>query len=642
MQSEMTAAYETGLPADLARLAPCGLALLDADYRLLWVNDYLATLFDVPSGPHDGSLKLPRFFTPASRIFLQTRLQQELAAGGQVEELALDLVSGGDRIPVMLNATMQTGDGQPARIRLVISRAPVRRAYEAEVPKARMAACAEREAARAVIATFVRHSPVPLVMTDTDLAVTGVSQAWEAAYGQSAESIIGSRIDSRRGRLREADPLWPAVYRRALAGESLRGEGPVRSAFSENWFEWAVTPWRDAAGEVGGLLLMNFDVTDLIRARDAAAAADEAKTRFLANMSHELRTPLNSVLAPVELLKSFDLPPQARAHLESVEIAGAQLAGLLTNLLDFSQIEAGLFEIQMEPVDLRALCDEVLTACRARVGGRAITVSGPEDFGSRAIVSDGDALGRILTQILSNAVKFTSVGEVALGVVFEPDTVVFTVSDTGSGFDDAAFETLLRPFHQLDASSTRRFGGVGLGLALAQSLTEALEGRLSATSEPGVGSRVDLRVPLRWGGALPAHLQIEDLEPEALRILAVDDNPANLAVLGAILQALDAEVAYAVDGAQAVGQALAARFDLILMDVQMPVMDGLSAIRAIRTHETATGGRTPILVVSANVSRPEVSAAIAAGADEVLAKPIQAVTLIQAMTRVLQSGTAVA
>lgn len=629
--------------SDFAMNAPCGLGLVDADYRLVWINAYLADLLGLPAGEFEIGPKLKAFVSPASRIYLQTRLQQELAVGGRVEEMALDLVDeAGARIPIMINA-VQDGAAGSGLIRLAVSRAPVRRAYEAEVPRALQAAEAEREAARAIIAGFVRHAPVPLVMTDANLQIIGVSEAWEVTYGKHAEAVVGQRIDQREGHVRTPDASWTSVYSRALAGESIRGDGPARSAYSESWFEWAVIPWRDTVGAVGGLLLMNFDVTDLIRARDAAAAADEVKTRFLANMSHELRTPLNSMLAPIELMQGLGLSAHARAHLDIVERAGRDLARVLTAILDFSQLETGEFEVSPGQIDLSLLCEDLIASCGHDVAGKPVSVSGPGDLGARAIVGDGDALRRILVQLLSNAAKFTSAGAIALEVKFEPGTVVFTVSDTGCGFDDREFEALLSPFHQRDASATRSHGGVGLGLALAHGLAQATGGKLTASSTVGKGSRVSLRAPFEWGEQIVRSDRLSEGAPSRpLYVLAVDDNPANLAVLDAILQAVGAQVVFAVNGVEAVARASEGEFDVILMDVQMPVMDGVTAIRAIRKRENHEGRRTPIVVVSANVSRPEVKAAIKAGADQVLGKPIGAASLIESIMKALEGQEAAA
>ncbi|MEN5364387.1 response regulator [Brevundimonas intermedia] len=615
---------------DLVRQAPCGLGLMTIEGRLLWVNDYLSALLGLaPGRAETDGRRLLDHLTPASRILVQTRFRQELALGGRVEELALDVVTAdGSRLPVMVNAAQLAGEaGAPPRITLSISRAPVRRAYEAEVPLAKRRAEAEREAAAAVIAAFVRHSPVPLVMTDQDLVVTRVSHAWEQFYRRDAAEIVGRRIDARSDPRGSADTAWADIYARGLAGESLSSDRPVRSVHRDMWFEWAVIPWRDAQGEVGGLLLMNFDVTALVQARDAATAADGAKTRFLANLSHELRTPMNGVLAPIALIRRLDLPSEARDHLDGVARAGADLARSLTTLLDFSQLENGDFATQVGPVSVRKLCDDVLADCADLADGRNLVLNGPSDV-DVVVLADEDALKRILVQLVSNGLKFTPAGEVSLEARHDGETLMFTVADTGSGFDAAEFSTLLQPFHQRDASRTRRHGGMGLGLALAQGLAARLDGALSAESVPGRGSRIRLRLPAASAEASIADVREPEAPPSALRVLAVDDHPANLAVLTAILSSLDAEVVLAGDGLQAVEAARAARFDLILMDIQMPVMDGLTAMRAIRAEHA---NPPPIIVISANVSRPEIIEARLAGAAEVLGKPVSALGLLRAI-----------
>lgn len=616
---------------DLVRHAPCGLGLMTAEGRLLWVNDYLSALLGIaPGRAETNARRLLDHLTPASRILVQTRFRQELALGGRVEELALDVITAdGARLPVILNAAhLRSEPGAPPRITLSISRAPVRRAYEAEVPLAKRRAEAEREAAAAVIAAFVRHSPVPLVMTDQNLVVTRVSHAWERIYHRDAAEIVGQRIDARSDPRGSADTAWADIYARGLGGESLSSDGPVKSVHRDMWFEWAVIPWRDAQGAVSGLLLMNFDVTALVQARDVATAADRAKTRFLANLSHELRTPMNGVLAPIAHIKRFDLPSEARDHLDGVARAGADLARSLTTLLDFSQLASGDFVTQVGPVSIRKLCDDVLTDCAEFADSRNLRLNGPLDV-DIVVITDEDALKRILVQLVSNGIKFTQVGEVWLEARHDGEILEFTVADTGCGFDAAEFATLLQPFHQRDASRTRRHGGMGLGLALAQGLASRLDGALTAESAPGRGSRVSLRLPAA-SAAKASIANVRELEapPSALRVLAVDDHPANLAVLTAILSSLNAEVVLATDGLQAVEAARAARFDLILMDIQMPIMDGLTAMRAIRAEHATP---PPIIVISANVSRPEIVEARLAGAVEVLGKPVGAIGLLHAI-----------
>ena len=616
---------------ELADLAPAGLGVVSAQLGLLWINDYLADLLGLAPGDHDGARSLMDHLSPASRIFAQTRLFQEMARGGRVEEMALDVLDGeGVKTAVMISARPldRSGDGEFA---LVISRAPVRRAYEAQVPLARQAAEAERDAARNVIAAFVRSCPVPLVMTDRRLIATGVSHAWEKAYGRSAAEAVGETMDPAAGRDGGEPSPWSAIYARALAGETVAGDAPTRSDQADFWFEWAVIPWRDASGEVGGLLLLNFDVSNLVRAREAAESADAAKTRFLANLSHELRTPLNGVLAPLELLQAMDLTDEAQACLGRVRSKGAELAGALTTLLDYSQLETGEFEPDAGPVELHRLCATLLEDCRGLLGDRPIRLQGPPPGEATQVLADEDALRRILSQLLSNAIKFTNAGVVSLSWATEADSLVFEVADTGFGFDPSTFADLVKPFHQRDGSTTRRHGGMGLGLALAERLATGIDGRLSAREGAEGGSVVALHLPLRAiGGSDPA------LAPTAspsgpLRVLAVDDNPSNLAVLQALLPMLGADVATAIHGLDAVQRCRLEPFDLILMDVQMPVMDGLAAIRMIRSEETR---RTPIIVISANVSRPETAAARQAGADLVLGKPVTPAALAAAVNAV--------
>ena len=373
----------------------------------------------------------------------------------------------------------------------------------------------------------------------------------------------------------------------------------------------------------------------LVTAKERAEAADRAKGEFLANMNHELRTPLNGVLGGASVLAGTSLGPEQQRMVELIQSSGQGLRRIVDSVLDLVELNSGEVRLVEGPFDLGVLIAglEVDAAARAEAKGLVFHRTGePADVWVRG---DGRRLAQVLSSLLDNAVKFTDRGEVALRVDRGADVWRFEVSDTGVGFDPHDAEALFRPFRQADGSMTRRFGGVGLGLSLARDLARAMGGEVEAAGTPGQGACFTFAAPLVAVEAPAAATRASDAEDDRpVRILMAEDNPANRTVVELILGAAGAHLVSTENGAEAVQAFAAQPFDVVLMDLQMPVMDGLTAIRMIREHET-DGSRTPIIVLSANVQAEHLEASAAAGADLHLAKPIVAATLLGALEEVL-------
>jgi CheY-like chemotaxis protein len=323
--------------------------------------------------------------------------------------------------------------------------------------------------------------------------------------------------------------------------------------------------------------------------------------------------------------------------LKTMVASADALNQLLSDLLDFNRLEAGKIEIASEPFDLGEVVGEAaaLFAFQARAKGLDFEVRVADDA-RRLVLGDAARLKQILTNLLSNALKFTQSGRVTLTVARGAldDRCYFEVRDTGVGFEPRDAERLFDRFEQADGSITRQFGGTGLGLAICRQLAGLMGGMISAAGQPGVGAVFTLVLPLRTAEtaeeAPPP--QRPAAAPGALRVLVADDNPTNRMVAELILATVGASVATVENGRQAVEATAASPFDVVLMDLQMPEMDGLTAIRAIRAREAGEGAqRTPIVVLSANVMRDHVEASAAAGADGHIGKPFRAEDLIAAV-----------
>ncbi|NBB17332.1 response regulator [Caulobacter sp. SLTY] len=379
---------------------------------------------------------------------------------------------------------------------------------------------------------------------------------------------------------------------------------------------------------------------DLKAAAVAARAADQAKSVFLANMSHEIRTPLNAVLGMAQVMEGDTLSARQRERLGLIRDAGQTLLGVLNDVLDLSRIEAGQLTISLAPFELEALAKGALLGFegQAAAKGVSVTLEFPE-AASGWWRGDAQRIRQIVSNLVSNAVKFTEAGSVRLVLERTEDGVRFSVHDTGPGIEPEVLAGLFARFAQADDSITRRHGGTGLGLSISRELAELMGGTLSATSTPGEGSCFTLDLPM---SRVAAAVRAEPAAPAALerrvRVLAAEDNPANRRVLAALLEPLDIELELVRDGREMVEAWRMRRPDVILADIQMPMMSGLEATALIRADEAGQGGpRVPIIALTANVMSDQVAAYRAAGMDAHVAKPIQATDLFEALAAAVTS-----
>ncbi len=371
-------------------------------------------------------------------------------------------------------------------------------------------------------------------------------------------------------------------------------------------------------------------------ARSQADAASTAKSAFLATMSHEIRTPLNGVLGMAQAMASDGLDTTQRERLAIIQQSGEALLAILNDVLDLSKIEAGKLEIEQIPFKLSSVAG---TACSAFADlARAKGVTLTLDLGSAAgcYLGDPTRVRQILYNLVSNAVKFTDDGQVRIEAGYDDGHLEIRVTDTGVGISQDNLGKLFGKFDQLDSSTTRRFGGTGLGLSICHELAQLMDGEIAVTSFAGVGSTFTLRLPLKRLGDEVGEAQeaVDEAEaaPLSLRVLAAEDNRVNQIVLTTLLGQVGVSPTIVDDGQAAVDAWNSGEWDVILMDVQMPVLDGVAATRAIREAEAATGRRrTPIIALTANAMAHHVSQYLAAGMDTHVSKPIQAMALYEAL-----------
>jgi signal transduction histidine kinase/ActR/RegA family two-component response regulator len=402
-------------------------------------------------------------------------------------------------------------------------------------------------------------------------------------------------------------------------------------------------------GPVAGVLLAFGAVAAVMVLRARAAwrqeqLAQKTQAEFLANMSHEIRTPLNGVCAVADALERTSLTPMQQEMVQIIRSSGVSLERLLSDLLDVSRIETGAVRITPEPFRLAEAARTVISLLAPRAAEKNLELNLTLDPAAEAtVIGDSVRLKQILANLVGNAIKFTEAGRVNLVVEATGEgRWRLTVSDTGPGFDASRKAALFQRFVQGDATISRRFGGMGLGLAICRELAELMGGSIDAESRPGEGARfwVDLPLPVTQAPA-NNHTDPAQADERPLRILVADDHPTNRQVLELLLSQFDTELVLAENGQQALEAFEKAPFDIVLMDMQMPVMDGLTAIREIRAREERSDlTRTPIIMLTANTLPEHQAASLEAGADMHMPKPIVADRLFEALASVSERPNA--
>jgi len=432
--------------------------------------------------------------------------------------------------------------------------------------------------------------------------------------------------------------------------------GAPRVVFEPRWMAVVIAVVTSGIIAVAiAATLVDRRTAELMRKRDEAVRASRAKSDFLAAMSHEIRTPLNGVIGMADLLAAGPLAPEQRDQAETIRRSGQTLLAILNDILDWAKIEAGRLEVERLPVDARAAAADTLALYHSQVReqGGELLLDWPEMV-PRRVLADPVRVRQVLLNLVSNALKFSPGGTVTVAASADGEgRLAITVRDTGIGMDEAQRARLFQPFTQGDASTTRRFGGTGLGLAITARLLEAMQGTIAVASAPGCGSTFTVRLPLASepaaeGAAAPA-APVSPVSPSPprsqpgavpsrRRVLVAEDNPINRKVVQAMLQHLGTAVECVEDGAEAVEATARAAYDLVLLDIHMPVLDGLAAARAIRAREAADGGRRLRLVaLTASAFAADRETCEAAGMDGFLAKPITLDSL-QALLKTLPEG----
>ena len=508
-----------------------------------------------------------------------------------------------------------------------------------------------REAAR--MNMLLENASEAIISTGNGTIVTGFNRAAERTFGYTAEEMIGQDaimlfagdLEDTHQKMSEARVNRPdsSIIIDCLEISARRKSGevfPTEVSLSELQFEGEVL----RVGFHRDISARKAAEAAIMAARDEAQAANHAKSEFLAAMSHEIRTPLNGVLGMAAAMEFTELSKEQRAMLGTINESGQILMTLLSDILDLSKIEAGRLVLESTPFDVAASLQAVArlyaeTAAHKDLGYEVEVSEAAKGW----FVGDPTRYRQVVQNLVSNALKFTEIGQVRISLDAEPGAegqmrLTTKVTDTGLGVTSEARKRLFQKFSQADASTTRRFGGTGLGLAISRQLVEALGGDIGVDSEPGCGSCFWFTLPMTVAEArqepaeAPAAVARE--ARSTVRILAAEDNKTNQLVLGALLAQADVDVMFVDNGAEAVAAVREQHFDLILMDVQMPVMDGITASGVIRAMD-GPRGRTPIIAVTADAMPEQVSLCMSAGIDAHVSKPLRPDNLFSVIDEVL-------
>lgn len=459
--------------------------------------------------------------------------------------------------------------------------------------------------------------------------------------------------------------LRPVLVKGASFEDVLRygvvnGQHPEAFGREDEWIAEALSSWRQRRNstvlntpdgrvmrvydqfEPGvGTVSVHVDITEIMQARKEAEAANRTKSMFLAQMSHEIRTPLTGILGLAQLL--FDELPDgpARCHAGNIARSGETLLAILNDLLDMAKIEMGKIEFESAPFDPANVAQRLTAIYAPQAGDREIVFENrtPPTLAPR--LGDAHRIMQIISNLLSNAVKFTHTGHVRL-TVSDTDTGALrvVVEDTGIGMDEETLSRIFRPFEQADASTTRRYGGTGLGMSIIDQLVALMGGTVDVTSTPAVGTTVCVTLPLPFAksAAALADQQAVDQRPIRASILLADDNAIIRDILAGLLEKLGCTVTQTEDGGQAIEAFAASDFDLVLLDISMPVMNGQDVVRAIGDLARTTGRHLPPCVaITANTMKHQVDEYLANGFSAHLAKPFRRADLEQTLRRLLEA-----
>ena len=576
------------------------------------------------------------------------------AAGAVRNDDAIFRRKDGSAMPVAFAITRIVRDGEPKGFVLAFRDITDRKQAQEALKREHLQLLA-----------IIANAPIAMAMFDNSMHYVAHSRQWLEEFGLAERNLIGT---SYYDVFADAPSEWRGIHARALRGEVVTSPEDVfvRADGSKLFLRWAVQPWHTPEGRIGGIVIVADRIDDLVGARESALESVRMKGEFLANMSHEVRTPMNGVLGMTELLLDTDLDGPQREYAEAIRGSAVNLLDILNDILDFSKIEAGKLELVSEAIELRAIVHDVVQIFAGNAKHKGLELrSEVEDALPRFVWGDAGRIRQVLTNLVSNAVKFTESGrvEIAARLASSGESAVrvrFEVADTGIGVPQQSQGKLFQAFSQCDGSMTRRYGGTGLGLAICKQLVDLMQGEIGVRSgaRPGSTFWFEVCLPTRDAspqhGAVPARTSEGEpraplpsrsprliAEPSGARVapgrgpevLVAEDNVVNRRITEKMLEKLGYRVSVAANGREAVDRLANEPIACVLMDCQMPELDGFAAARLMRLREQGTGRRVPIIAITAHAMKGDRDKCLAAGMDDYLTKPFGAEQLIRLLDR---------
>lgn len=510
------------------------------------------------------------------------------------------------------------------------------------------------EGSMKTLSAALEYSPVSILITDRNGSIEYVNPKFCQVSGYSPEEVLGQNPRILKG-TSKSEKFYKNLWVTILSGREWVGEFQNRRKNGTLvWVKASISPIFDDVGNITHFVGVREEIEEEKKlqeelgniarlekiARDKAEQANKTKSDFLASMSHEIRTPLNAILGMTELLAETSLDRDQSEYLTVVKTAGETLQGLIDDILDLSKIEAGMLQLDNALFNLPDCIHQLIAVTSMRASQKRLTVTSSLVAGTPDwMVGDSFRLRQILLNLVGNAIKFTDRGSINLRV--EPAiinditvTVKFSITDTGIGIPPDKLQSIFENFSQADTSTTRRYGGSGLGLSISRRLVEMMGGEIGVESVPGKGSCFHFTCRFGAPSETPSEklseviAEVKTIRP--LSILLVDDNRDNRTVLSAYFRRTDHRVECAVNGGEAVAMVKQGGYDLVLMDMEMPVMDGYTAVRLIREWEQESGcAPLPVIALTANALKEDRKKSLDAGCNDHLTKPIHKSRLLE-------------